>query len=61
MTFGWVLAGAGLILVVFPQPLVAAARGWRLGMPDRETPGALHIARVGAVITLVAGLIIALA
>jgi hypothetical protein len=61
VVFGWLLAALGLILAVFPQPLVAAARGWRLGMPDRAAPGTMHAARVGAVIVMLAGLVVALA
>jgi len=59
--FGWVLAGLGLLFVLFPRPLVAAAKGWRLGMPSVAEPGALRTARVGAVTVLVLGIVLALA
>jgi len=61
VAFGWVLAGLGLVLAFFPRPLVVAARGWRLGAPDQATPGTLRAARAGALVAMVAGLVIALA
>jgi len=60
VVFGWVLAGLGLLGAVFPRPLVVAAKGWRLGMPSVDEPGSFRTARVGAVVALVAGVVIAL-
>src|SRR5690348_12773438 len=45
MAIGWVIAAIGLALVVFPQPLMVAARGWRLGMPRTSELGGVHAAR----------------
>jgi hypothetical protein len=59
--FGWILAGIGLLFLVYPRPLVVAAKGWRLGMPSASEPGALRAARVGAVTVLVLGVVLALA
>lgn len=59
--FGWVLVGLGLLGMVFPRPVVAAARGWRLVMPSVDNSGAFRVARAGALIVLIAGLVLALA
>lgn len=61
MAIGWVIAAIGLALAMFPRPLMAAARGWRLGMPRASERGGVHAARAGAVIVMIAGLVIALA
>lgn len=61
MLFGWVVAGLGLLFVIFPRPLVAAARGWRIGMRSLSEARALRAARVGAVVALALGVIFALA
>jgi hypothetical protein len=58
---GWVLAGLGLLALAFPGPIMAAARGWRIGMPRADEPGAVRTARIGAMVAVIAGVVIALA
>ena len=61
VAFGWIIAALGLMLAVFPRPLVIATRGWRVGAPDDKTPGAMNAARVGAAVAMILGLVLALA
>jgi len=61
VTFGWVLAGLGLLFAISPRPVAIAARGWRGGMPNVTDPRTLRAARLGAVVAMIAGIVIALA
>jgi hypothetical protein len=59
--FGLTLAVIGLVLAVFPRPLVLVATRYRISMPGRATPDVVRAARIGAVIVMAAGFVIALA
>ena len=59
--FGLTLAGLGLVLAVFPRPLVVVATRYRISMPGRVTPNVVRAARIGALVVLTVGIVIALA
>ncbi|HEX4654509.1 MAG TPA: hypothetical protein VH274_02075 [Mycobacteriales bacterium] len=48
-------------MAIFPRPIVAIAPYWRVGMPERATLQSVHAARIGALLVLVAGIIVVLA
>jgi len=61
MLLGLTLIAIGLALAIFPRPLVALATRYRISMPGRPTPDVVRAARVGAVIVVAAGIVVALA
>jgi hypothetical protein len=58
---GFVLVVLGSVVAIFPRHIVAIAPYWRVGMPERATPQSVHAARIGALLVLVAGVIVVLA
>jgi hypothetical protein len=58
---GEVLAILGLLILVFPQPLVWVAAHYRGSMPSPRDGATTAPARIGGLLLLIAGLLIMLA
>lgn len=61
MILGLLLMLLGLVLVLFPRPLIVLASRYRIWMPDGATPRALRSARIGALGVMAVGLFLLLA
>jgi hypothetical protein len=58
VVIGVALLVLGLLMAVFPQPLVAVANRYRIWMPDRPTAQSLRGARLGALLVVVLGVLV---
>lgn len=61
MILGEVLAILGLLILLFPHPLVWVAAHYRGSMPSPREEGTTVPARIGGLLVLIAGLLVMLA
>jgi hypothetical protein len=60
VAFGWVMAGIGAVVLVWPRGLVWIAHYYRAGVPSEPRDATAVAARFGGLIVVAVGLTVAL-